>query len=118
ASSSVGPPFNDYVLENDNSGHRPSQPYFVDVHSSSTAGGSYAVEWAHCHITLGTSFLDSMVASNVIRVYDIFDSTGTTYFFGLRPAVGNTSNYRISAHLNGNGTYQGAPQEAATSGNV
>jgi len=36
----------------------------------------------------------------------------------LRPNAGNTSNYRISLHLNGNGTYQGGPNEAATSGNV
>jgi hypothetical protein len=118
ASSSFSPPFNDYVLENDNSAHGPTQPYFVDIHSFSTLGGSYTVEWAHGHITLGTSFPDSMGTSNVIRVYDMFDSTGTAYHLGLRPAAGNTSNYRISVHLNGNGTYQGAPNESATSGNV
>ena len=118
ASSAFSPPFNDYVLENDNAGHGPTQPYFVDVHSFSSLGGSYTVEWAHGHITLGTSLADSMGASNVIRVYDLNDATGTTYFLGLRPSAGNTSNYRISVHLNGNGTYQGAPQEASTSGNV
>ncbi|HEY1593144.1 MAG TPA: IPT/TIG domain-containing protein [Solirubrobacteraceae bacterium] len=118
AEGSFSPPFNDYVLENDNSGHGPTQPYFVDVHNFSTSGGSYAVEWAHGHITLGTSFSDSMGTSNVVRVYDMFDATGTTYHLGLRPAGGNSSNYRVSVHLNGNGTYQGAPAEAATSGNV
>ena len=118
ASSSFSPPNNDYVLENDNSGHGPTQPYFVDVHSFSSLGGSYTVEWAHGHITLSTSFADSMAASNVVRVYDMFDTTGTTYFAGLRPNAGNTSNYRISLHLNGNGTYQGSPNESATSGNV
>lgn len=112
------PPLNDYVLENDNSGHGPTQPYFVDVHNFSSAGGPYTVEWAHGHVVLGTSFADSMGAGNVIRVYDMGDATGTTYFLGLRPNPGNTSSYRISAHLNGNGTYQGANQEAATSGNV
>lgn len=112
------PPTNDYVLENDNSGHGPTQPYFVDVHNFSGSGGSYTVEWAHGHVVLGSVFADAMGASNVIRAYDMFDATGTTYYLGLRPNAGNTSNYRISAHLNGNGTYQGANAVAATSGNV
>jgi len=76
------------------------------------------VEWAHGHITLGSSFADSMGAGNVVRVYDLSDVTGTTYFMGLRPNAGNTSNYRISVHLNGNGTYQGSNNASATSGNV
>ncbi len=113
-----GPPVNDYVLENDNSGHGPSQPYFVDVHNFSGSGGSYAVEWAHGHIVLTSSVPDSMATGNVIRVYDLPDATGTTYYLGLRPNVGNTSNYRISVHLNGNGTYQGSNADSATSGNV
>jgi hypothetical protein len=112
------PPFNDYVLENDNAGFGPTQPYFVDVHNFAGLGSSYTVEWAHGHIVLGSSFADSMGAGNVIRVYDMFDNTATTYFLGLRPNAGNTSNYRISMHLNGNGGYQGSVQEAATSGNV
>jgi hypothetical protein len=114
----LSPPLNDYVLENDNAGFGPTQPYFIDVHSFATAGGPYTVEWAHGHITLSTSFADGMGASNVIRVYDVFDNTATTYFVGLRPDAGNTSNYRVSAHLNGNGGYQGSNQVAATSGNV
>jgi hypothetical protein len=118
ALGSFGPPVNDYVLENDNSGFAPSHPYFVDVHSFSSSGGSYTLEWAHGHIVLGSNVADSMGASNVIRVYDMFDTTGTQYFLGLRPAAGNTSNYRISVHLNGNGAYQGSNQDAATSGNV
>jgi hypothetical protein len=118
AIGSFSPPFNDYVLENDNAGHGPTQPYFIDVHSFSSLGGSYTVEWAHGHVTLGTSFADSMGAGNVIRVYDMNDTTGTSYFVGLRPSAGNTSNYRISVHLNGNGTYQGSGNESATSGNV
>ena len=118
AVGSFGPPINDYVLENDNAGHGPTQPYFVDVHNFSTHGGSYTVEWAHGHITLGSSLADSMGASNVLRVYDMSDHTATTYFVGLRPDAGNTSNYRISVHLNGTGTYQGSPLAAATSGNV
>jgi hypothetical protein len=112
------PPLNDYVLENDNFGHAPSRPYFVDVHNFSTLGGSYTLEWAYGHVVLGTSLSDSMGAGNVVRVYDMSDATGTTYFVGLRPAGGNTSNYRISVHLNGNGSYQGSNAESATSGNV
>jgi hypothetical protein len=118
AFGSLSPPNQDYVLENDNSGHGPTQPYFIDVHSFSNLGGSYTVEWAHGHTTLGTSLADSMGGSNVVRVYDMFNSTGTTYFVGLRPAAGNTSNYRVSLHLNGNGTYQGANNASANSGNV
>lgn len=112
------PPANDYVLENDNSGHGPTQPYFVDVHSFSSLGGSYTVEWAHGHVVLGAAYADSMGASNVIRVYDMLDTTGRTYYLGLRPGAGNTSDYRLSVHLNGNGTYQGSNAESATSGNV
>src|SRR5262249_55595471 len=105
-------------LENDNAGHGPTQPYFVDVHNFSNVGGSYTVEWAHGHVTLATSLTDSMAASNVLRVYDISDNTGTTYYVGLRPDGGNTSNYRISVHLNGTGTYQGTSLAAASSGNA
>jgi hypothetical protein len=114
----LSPPLNDYVLENDNAGFGPTQPYFIDVHSFSSLGGPYTVEWAHGHITLGTSFADGMGAGNVIRVYDMSDATATTYYIGLRPNPGNTSNYRVSVHLNGNGGYQGSNQVAATSGNV
>jgi hypothetical protein len=118
ALGSFGPPFNDYVLENDNTGHAPRQPYFADVHSFASSGGSYTVEWAHGHVVLGASFADSMGAGNVIRVYDMSDTTGTPYFLGLRPAAGNTSGYRMSVHLNGNGNFQGANAESATTGNV
>src|SRR5215472_11161270 len=118
AVGSFGLPTNDYVLENDNAGHGPTQPYFLDVHNFSTHGGSYTVEWAHGHITLGTSLADGMGASNVIRVYDMSDNTGTIYYVGLRPDAGNTSNYRISVHLNGTGTYQGSNLDAASSCNV
>jgi hypothetical protein len=118
AIGSFSPPINDYVLENDNTGHGPTQPYFIDVHNFSAGGGSYTVEWAHGHVTLGTFFGDTMGASNVIRVYDMSDNTGTTYYLGLRPNAGNTSSYRMSVHLNGTGTYQGSNQDAASSGNV
>jgi hypothetical protein len=118
AIGSFSPPLNDYVLENDNAGHGPTQPYFIDVHSFSSLGGSYAIEWASGHSVLGASLADSMAAGNVIRVYDMNDTTGTSYFLGLRPAGGNTSSYRMSVHLNGNGTYQGSGNESATTGNV
>ena len=112
------PPLCDYVLENDNVGFGPTQPYFIDVHNFSSLGGPYSIEWAHGHIVLGSAFAAGMGASNVIRVYDMSDATGTTYYIGLRPNAGNTSNYRVSVHLNGNGGYQGSNQESATSGNT
>jgi hypothetical protein len=111
-----GPPYNDYVLENGNVS--ASQPYFVDVHSFSNHGGSYAVEWAHGHIVLNTSFADSMGPASVVRVYDTLDHPSTTYHVGLRPTAGNTSNYRVSLHLSGNGAFQGSNLVAATSGNA
>lgn len=118
ARGNLAPPSNDYVLENDNTGHGPTQPYFVNVQNAASAGGSYTVEWASGHASLGASLSDNMGASNVIRVYEMADSTGTTYHLGLRPAAGNTASYRLSVHLNGNGTYQSSNQQSATSGNV
>jgi hypothetical protein len=112
----LSPPNNDYVLENGN--HQASQPYFIDVHSFSTLGGSYTVEWSHGHIVLATSLGDSMGSGDVIRVYDTLDAPSTTYYVGLRPNSGNTSNYRVSLHLHGNGDFQGSNQDSATSGNT
>ena len=79
ARGNLAPPSNDYVLENDNTGHGPTQPYFVNVQNAASAGGSYTVEWASGHASLGASLSDNMGASNVIRVYEMADSTGTTY---------------------------------------
>jgi hypothetical protein len=67
---------------------------------------------------LDTSLFTSMDASDIIAVLQLADATGTTYHLGLRPSDGNTSSYRLSVHLNGNGTYQASGQEAATSGDV
>jgi hypothetical protein len=112
----LSPPNNDYVLENGN--HQPSQPYFIDVHSYSTLGGLYTAEWSHGHVVLSTSYGDSMGSGDVIRVYDTLDGPSTTYYVGLRPNSGNTSNYRVSLHLHANGDFQGSNEYAATSGNT
>ena len=112
----MSPPYNDYVLENGNV--NPSQPYFVDSHSYSTLGGPYTIEWAHGHIVLGSGYADSMNATDVVRVYDTLDATSKTYYLGLRPNPGNTSNYRVSVHLNGNGSFQSSNNYAASTGNV
>jgi hypothetical protein len=112
----LSPPNNDYVLENGN--HQPSQPYFIDVHNFSSQGASYTVEWSHGHIVLSTSFGDAMGPGDVVRVYDTLDSPSTTYYVGLRPNGGNTSNYRLSLHLHGGGDFQGSNQAAASSGNT
>ena len=118
ASSSFGAAFNDYTVVNGNSGHAPNTAYFPQVHSFSTVGGSYAIEWDAGHIVLGTSQAGSMGSSSVGRVYDTFLSTGTTYFFGLRPASGNTSNYSLALHSAGAGAEQGRSSAARDSGNV
>jgi hypothetical protein len=118
ASSAFSPPFNDYVVVNGNFGHAPNTVYFPQVHSFSTVGGSYSIEWDAGHITLGTSFADSMASSNVARVYDTFLSTGTTYYFGLRPTAGNTSNYGLNLHTASGSSEQGRPNAVANSGNV
>jgi hypothetical protein len=112
-------PSNDYVLENDNPGHGPTKPYYVIVQPSGSAGGSYTVQWEpDLQAGLDTSLFSDMGASDIIRVFQMADSTGTTYHLGLRPSDGNTSSYRLSVHLNGDGTYQASGQQAATSGNV
>src|SRR4029079_5936247 len=116
--SGYGRPVNDYLLENDNSGHSPSQPYFPQVHSFSTVGGTYTVEWAAGRTVLGTSVADSMGSSSVVRVYDTFLSTGTTYFLGLRPTAANTSNYSLTLHSASAGNTQGRSSRKADSGNV
>jgi len=113
AGSSFSPPFNDYVVINNNSGHAPAAPYFPQVHSFSTIGGPYTVEWAAGHLILGTAFSDSMGSSDTVDVFDTFLNTGTTYFFGLRPAGGNTSIYTFALHSASNGNAQGAPSAAA-----
>lgn len=112
-------PTHDYVLENDNPGHGPTKPYYLVVQPSGSAGGSYSIQWdAENHAGLDTSLFTTMDASDIINVFQMADSTGTTYHLGLRPSDGNSSDYRLSVHLNGNGTYQASGQEAATSGNV
>jgi hypothetical protein len=118
SSGNYSPPFNDYVLENDNGGHAPSKPYFIDVHSYTTLGGSYRIEWAAGNTVLGAAVGGSMGASSVIRVYDTFDATATLYYVGLRPAGGNTSNYRVAAHTIVGGDYQSSTGSAGQSGNV
>jgi hypothetical protein len=118
ASSSFSPPLNDYLVANGNSGHAANTAYFPQVHSFSTAGGSYSVEWDAGHLVLGTSLSGSMGSSNVARVYDTFLSPGTNYFFGLRPAAGNTSNYSLNLHSASRGSYQGRSGAVADSLNV
>ena len=45
AASSLSPPGADYVLENNNADHAPGKPYYADVHSFETLGGTYSVQW-------------------------------------------------------------------------
>jgi len=105
--SSASPPYNDYVLINANLGHAASTTYFPQVHSYSTLGGAYSVEWAAGNTVLSTSATGGMSSSNVVRVYDVLDNASTTYFIGLRPSGGNTSVYSLAAHLINGGDYQG-----------
>ena len=107
-SSAFGPPFNDYVVVNGNFGHAPNVTYNPQVHNFSTVGGPYTVEWAAGHLVISTALADGMAAGNVIRVYDSFENSGTTYYYGLRPNVGNTSIYTLALHSASAGSYQGA----------
>lgn len=119
ASSDFSPPYNDYVVENDNAGHGTSGPYYVDVHGFTP--GPYTLEWAAGSIIVSSSGIGygaSMAAADVVRVYDTFLSTGTTYHLGLRPTAGNTSNYSFTLHSGSNANQQGRPQAVADSGNV
>ena len=118
ASSSFSPPFNDYVVVNGNSGHAPDTVYFPQVHSFSSAGGSYSIEWDAGHIVLGTSFVGSMGSSSVARVYDTFLNTATTYHVGLRPSAGNSSNYSLTLHSASGSAEQGESSARADSGGV
>jgi hypothetical protein len=118
ASSAFSPAFNDYLLVNGNFGHAPNTVYFPQVHSFSTLGGFYSIEWDAGHIVLGTSLSGSMSFSNVARVYDSALSSGTQYFFGLRPSAGNSSNYSLVLHSASRGAEQGRPNAVADSGDV
>ncbi len=114
-SSAQSPPRNDYVLVNGNSGHAPDTVYFPQVHSFSSVGGSYSIEWGSGHIVAGTSTADSMAPADVARVYDSFLSTGTKYYFGLHRTSGNTSNYTLALHSASRGSYQGRSSAVADS---
>ncbi len=115
ASSAFGAGTVDYTVINGNAGHAANTVYFPQVHSFSTVGGSYSLEWDAGHIVLGAAAADSMGSSNVARVYDTFLSTGTTYFFGLRPSAGNTSTYNLLVHSAGSGSYQARAAAVASS---
>ena len=116
--SDKSPPFNDYVVINGNGGHAPNTVYFPKVVSFSTVGGPYSIEWDAGHVVLNTSFGDGMGSSNVARVYDSLLSTGTEYYFGLRPAAGNTSNYSLTLHAATGADEQGRLSAVADSGDV
>jgi hypothetical protein len=115
ANSSFGTPLLDYLLINGNAGHAPDTVYFPQVHSFSSVGGSYSVQWDPGHVVLSTAFTDSMGSADVARVYDTFDSTATNYFFGLRPSSGNTSIYSLDVHSASGAPEQGRPQATAGS---
>jgi hypothetical protein len=118
ASSSFSTPTNDYVVVNGNIGHAPDTVYFPQAHSFSTAGGPYSIEWDAGHITLGTSAAAGMSSADVARVYDTFLNTATTYYIGLRPNAGDTSNYSLTLHSASGAAEQGRPAAVANSGNV
>ena len=88
------------------------------MNSFSTVGGTYTVEWAAGHIVLGSAVADSMGSSNVGRIYDVSDATGTTYFYGLRPNAGNTSVYSLRAHKASAGNFGSAASPAASAINI
>jgi hypothetical protein len=118
AASSFSPPVADYVLENDNRGHAPSKPYYLDVHSFATLGGPYWVQWDAGQVHLGPAERVSMNFSDIVRVFDSFDQTGSTVFVGLRPEPGNTSDYSLAVHSAAGPNTQGAPLAVASSGRV
>ena len=118
ASSAQSPPHSDYLMVNGNFGNAPNGSYFPEVHSFSSIGGSYSVEWDAGHLVLGTMLAGSMAAANVARVYDSFLSTGTTYYFGLRRSGPNSSSYSLALHSATFGSYQGRSSSVADSGNV
>jgi hypothetical protein len=59
-----------------------------------------------------------MASSNVGRIYDVSDATGTTYFYGLRPTAGNTSVYSLRAHKASAGNFGSAASPAASAINI
>lgn len=118
AFSADSPPLNDYLLVNGNTGHAANTVYFPQVHSFSSSGGLYSIEWDPGQTVLGTSTAGGMGASNVARVYDTFLDTATTYFLGLRPNAGNTGNYSLTLHSASGGNQQGRPSAVADSGDV
>jgi hypothetical protein len=118
ASSAFGLSRNDYLVINGNAGHAPNTAYFPQVHSFSGIGGSYSIEWDAGHLSLGTSLTASMGSADVARIYDSFLSTGTNYFFGLRPNSGSTSGYSLALHSGAASSFQGRGSSVADSGNV
>jgi len=125
-SSAESPPYNDYVLENDNSGFSPTGTYFPVVHSydsgtacapSGTCGGPYTVEWAAgSQIVVSGGHADSMAASDTIRIYDTYLTPGMTYYIGLRPSPQNSSALSLALHSASRGNQQGRGSAVADSG--
>ena len=116
ATSSFSPPVADYVLENNNPGHAPSKPYYVDVHSFETAGGTYSVQRDAANGRLGQAETVSMTHTDIVRVFQTLDQPGSTVFLGLRPDPGNTSDASLAIHSAAGANTQGAPFAVASSG--
>ena len=107
ASSAYGAGAVDYTVINGNTGHAPNGSYFPQVHSFSSNGGSYTVEWDAGNNVLGGSIADSMGGGDVGRVYDSSLTSGTTYYFGVRPDSGNSTLYDLALHSASDGSEQG-----------
>ena len=89
----TSPADNEYLLINNHL--TPAGPYFPNVQPF-TAGGPYSIEYAPGSINLGGGVTGQ--SNDLIRVYDAFLTSGTTYFVGLRPNAGTTSSYTVNLH--------------------
>ena len=113
ASSEDGEPTLDYVLVNGNPGHAPSGTYYPAVNGYMSFGGDYSIEWDAGGTQLATSLAGTMAASDIVRVADTHLTTGTRYYFGLRPNAGNTSGYSLALHAATDGSEQGRDSAVA-----
>ncbi|MGG7379228.1 hypothetical protein ACQ7B2_10895, partial [Escherichia coli] len=64
-------------MENDTRGHAASKPYYVDVHSFATLGGAYSVQWDAGNTNLGVAETVNLAPSDVVRVFNTFDRSGS-----------------------------------------
>jgi hypothetical protein len=80
----------DFVVIDNN--HAPLASYYPEVRLYSGSGGNYPIEWAGepaVAVYDGTYGPYTMVANDVVRIWDNYASSGVRKYFAIRPIAGD-----------------------------